>query len=52
MNQTWTEFVEKLEVIEDNESRRISLDCANAFADASTSSLYAVGGACRVKTIK
>lgn len=52
MNQTWTEFVEKLEVIEDNESRRINLDCADAFADASTSSLYAVGGACRVKTIK
>lgn len=49
MNQTWTEFIDKLEVIEGNESRRIELSCADAYKEAGTNALYAEGGACRVK---
>ncbi|MCH5179617.1 MAG: hypothetical protein J1F32_00145 [Erysipelotrichales bacterium] len=49
MEQTWTEFIEKLEYIESNESRRIELRCADAYKDAETSALYAEGGACRAK---
>ena len=58
MEQTWTEFIEKLEYIEANESRRIDLDCADKYKEAgsgetdSKKNPYAEGGVCRVKKIQ
>ncbi len=57
MEQTWTEFIEKLEFIESNESRRIPKVCADHYKEADTltadGQLFGKGGECYgSKTIK
>ena len=52
MEQTWTEFIEKLEYIESNEARRKPLVCALKYTEAKDAPEYKEGGDCYVEKIK